>query len=84
MKKALAIRQRLFGEQHPAVGMSHNRLAKTYQNQGDYNAAAEQYISAFESYKRDPIKAKSFLEELILVLKLSGCNNEVDLYHSYL
>lgn len=84
LKKALAIRQGLFGEQHPAVGLSHNRLAKAYQDQGDCNAAAEQYISAFESYKRDLPKVKPLLDELISVLKFLGRNEEADLYHSYL
>ncbi|MFN6496864.1 MAG: tetratricopeptide repeat protein [Nostoc sp. DedQUE01] len=47
-KKALSLRQRLLGEEHPSVATSYNNLAALYYSQGRYSEAEPLYEKALE------------------------------------
>jgi tetratricopeptide (TPR) repeat protein len=51
-KKALELRQRLLGEEHPDVATSYNNLAGLYRSQGRYSEAEPLYKKALELYQR--------------------------------
>ncbi|MGJ5628021.1 tetratricopeptide repeat protein, partial [Nostoc sp. CALU 1950] len=44
--KALSLRQRLLGEEHPDVALSYNNLAALYYSQGRYSKAEPLYKKA--------------------------------------
>jgi len=50
-KKALEIRKRLFGENHPDVAMSYNNLGLAYKNKGDLVQAVKYFNQALEILK---------------------------------
>ena len=51
-KKALIIRKKIFGEDHPDVASSYNNLASVYSSLGEYNQAEELYEKALVISKK--------------------------------
>ncbi|MBD2509794.1 tetratricopeptide repeat protein [Nostoc muscorum FACHB-395] len=51
-KKALELRQRLLGEEHPDVAISYNNLALLYSDQGRYSDAEPLHKKALELWQR--------------------------------
>ena len=47
-QKALEIRTRVFGSDHPDVAASYNNIAIIYQNQGKYEEALELYTKSLD------------------------------------
>ena len=45
-EKALMIRKKIFGEDHPYVATSYNNLASVYNSLGEYNRAKELNVKA--------------------------------------
>jgi tetratricopeptide (TPR) repeat protein len=44
--KALAIRERVLGKEHPSTAKTYNNMALVYRDQGDYTKALEYYRKA--------------------------------------
>ncbi len=50
MQKALGIRERVLGEEHPDTATSYNNLAGVYESQGKYKGAISYYIKAYNVF----------------------------------
>ena len=46
--KALAIREKVLGTEHPSTATSYNNIGMVYDNQGDYDKALEYFQKASE------------------------------------
>ncbi|MEE1092130.1 MAG: tetratricopeptide repeat protein, partial [Prevotella sp.] len=50
--KALGIREKVFGTEHPDVALSYNNIGEVYHSQGDFQKALEYHNKALEIYKK--------------------------------
>ncbi|MDR0307923.1 MAG: tetratricopeptide repeat-containing protein [Chitinispirillales bacterium] len=48
LRKALIIREKILGDEHPDVAVVYNNMALVYSAQGDYDKALEFYLKAFK------------------------------------
>ena len=47
-RKALKIRERVLGEEHPDTAISYHNLAVVYESQGEYKRALAFYLKSFK------------------------------------
>ena len=75
-RKALEIRKRTLGEEHPDLGYSYFNIGFAYANQGKYEEALEYYNRSYELLKKgigeehsDTQYAKKSIEEIKAKIK---------------
>jgi CHAT domain-containing protein/Flp pilus assembly protein TadD len=88
-ERALAIRKKVLGNEHPAVAQSLNNLALLYKSQGRYSEVEPLYRQALEMYQRLLGKEHSFvattLNNLALLYESQGRYSEAEpLFHQAL
>ena len=84
LKKALIIRKKIFGEDHPDVASSYNNLASVYSSLGEYNQAEELYEKALVIWKKinveDHVDVATIYDNLASVYwSLGKCNQAKEL-----
>ena len=78
-EKALVIREKVLGLEHPDTAQSYNNIANRYYNQGDYDKALEWYEKAYRICLRklgeahpDSIRTKNNMKTAYQASGLSG------------
>ena len=62
-EKALAIREKVLGKDHPDTATTYNNIAGVYSRKGEYDIALEWYICAFKIFFT---KFRKFNETMII------------------